>query len=221
MLLKKEKVNKKNSKSQLFVVGSLLIILSIGLFSFDRLSYFHKINNEKKEIKTFYEKQEIIDNNETDTINDNNNSTNKGKSVNSKYIAVLKIPKINLEKGLVSKDDKNNKVNKNIQILKESNMPDETNGNVILAAHSGTSRVAFFKNLYKLDLNDEIYITYKGYTYTYKIVNIYDIEKTGKANIIRNKEKSTLTLISCRQKTNKQIIVISELIERDDYNKEV
>ena len=41
---------------------------------------------------------------------------------------------------------------------------------------------------------------------------MYDIEKTGTANIIRNKEKTTLTLITCRHNTNKQIVVICELI---------
>ena len=41
--------------------------------------------------------------------------------------------------------------------------------------------------------------------------NIYDIEKTGKAQIIRNKNASTLTLVTCRHNTNRQIIVICEL----------
>ena len=69
-----------------------------------------------------------------------------------------------------------------------------------------------------LKIDDEIYVIYGGFQYKYKIVNIYDIEKTGTANIIRNKEKTTLTLVTCRHNTNKQIIVISELVERTEYN---
>ena len=42
--------------------------------------------------------------------------------------------------------------------------------------------------------------------------NIYDVEKTGTANIVRNAEKNTLTLITCRHNTNKQIVIICELI---------
>ena len=38
----------------------------------------------------------------------------------SDYIAVIKIPKINLEKGLYDVNDINNNVDKNIQILKSS-----------------------------------------------------------------------------------------------------
>ena len=53
-----------------------------------------------------------------------------------------------------------------------------------------------------------------GSEYKYKVVNQYDIEKTGTANIVRNAEKSTLTLITCRHNTNKQIIYICELVEK-------
>ena len=127
------------------------------------------------------------------------------------YIAVLKIPKINLERGLVDPNSYLNNVNYNIQFLKNSAMPDQRYGNVMLAAHSGNARVSYFKNLNKLKMDDNVSISYKGKIYNYKVVNIYDIEKTGKAQIIRNKNVSTLTLVTCRHNTNKQIIVICEL----------
>ena len=43
-------------------------------------------------------------------------------------------------------------------------------------------------------------------------MNIYEIEKTGKANIVRNGSKTTLTLITCKGNEDKQLVVISELI---------
>ena len=55
-------------------------------------------------------------------------------------------------------------------------------------------------------------IFYNGSEYKYKVVNIYDIQKTGNANIVRNANKSTLTLITCRHNTDKQIVVICELV---------
>ena len=128
------------------------------------------------------------------------------------YIAVLKIPKINLERGLVVPNSYLNNVDYNIQILKNSAMPDQRFGNVILAAHSGNARISYFRNLDKLDINDNVSISYKGKIYSYKVVNIYDIEKNGKAQIIRNKNVSTLTLVTCRHNTNKQMIVICELV---------
>ena len=47
----------------------------------------------------------------------------------------------------------------------------------------------------------------------YKVKGYDLVGKTGTAEIIRNKEKKTLTLITCRQGTKKQIIVICELSE--------
>ena len=128
------------------------------------------------------------------------------------YIAVLKIPKINLERGLVVPNSYLNNVDYNIQILKNSARPDQRFGNVMLAAHSGNARISYFRNLDKLDINDNVSISYKGKIYSYKVVNIYDIEKNGKAQIIRNKNVSTLTLVTCRHNTNKQMIVICELV---------
>lgn len=107
-----------------------------------------------------------------------------------------------------------NNVNKNIQILKESSYPDVAKGNFILAGHSGNARVSYFRKLDKLNRDDEVSIFYGGSEYKYKVVNIYDIEKTGTANIVRNAEKTTLTLITCRHNTNKQIVVVCELVEK-------
>lgn len=130
------------------------------------------------------------------------------------YFAVIKIPKIGLEKGLANKGSYYNNVNRNILVVKESDMPDKDKGNVILAGHSGSGRTAYFKNLHKLERDDEVSIFYNGNEYKYKVLNQYDIEKTGTANIVRNAEKSTLTLITCRHNTNKQIIYICELVEK-------
>ena len=93
-------------------------------------------------------------------------------------------------------------------------MPDQENGNVILAAHSGNGRTAFFRNLDKMQIDDTVSIFYNGYEYKYRMINTYDIEKTGTAEITRNGQKSTLTLITCRHNTNKQIVIICELVEK-------
>ena len=85
--------------------------------------------------------------------------------------------------------------------------------NFILAAHSGTSSVSFFKDLYKLKLNDEVIITYKDKEYKYIIKNIYTDTKDGNVTIKRNKDKTTLTLITCTKNDNKtQTIYIAERI---------
>ena len=213
MLKRKE----KNNKSQLIKVGSFLILLGMGIISTNLIINFINIQNEKDLIKEYYENEEYIvdvpvveeETPQEEPVEEKKEET----KVEINYIAVIKIPKIGLEKGLASKDSYYNNVNRNIQILTESDMPDKEKGNVILAGHSGNSSVSYFRKLNKLQNNDEVIISYKGKDYVYRMVNSYEIEKNGYAHILRNAEKTTLTLITCKHNTNKQLIVISELIE--------
>ena len=219
MLLRKKenKTNKSSKKSQLAIIGSLILIISgISLIGGKYLYNFCLEKEEDFKIEEFYEEQKEIDTNVIEDTTEQKEETKTESKV--EYVAVIKIPKIGVEKGLCKKGTSCNNVNRNIQILNEATYPDVANGNFILAGHSGNGRTAYFKNVDKLKLDDEIYVIYGGFQYKYKIVNIYDIEKTGTANIIRNKEKTTLTLVTCRHNTNKQIIVISELVERTEYN---
>ena len=217
MLKRKNQIkNKKGSKSQLIIVGSLLIILGIGVIGGKYLYNYFQTRNEEQLIDTFFEEQKEITEDTTPEVPEEKEITETSKPTNTKinYFAVIKIPKIGLEKGLASKGSYYNNVNRNILVLNESDMPDKDKGNVILAGHSGSGRTAYFKNLHKLERDDEVSIFYNGSEYKYKVVNQYDIEKTGTANIVRNAEKSTLTLITCRHNTNKQIIYICELVEK-------
>lgn len=215
MLKQRKENNSKGRKSQLIIVGSLLIILGISFVGGKYLYKYFLDRNEDIKIEEFYEKQEEIS-----EIPDSNETTEeikteeKTEDTKANYVAVIKIPKINLEKGLYAKESSMNNVNKNIQILKESSYPDVAKGNFILAGHSGNARVSYFRKLDKLNRDDEVSIFYGGSEYKYKVVNIYDIEKTGTANIVRNAEKTTLTLITCRHNTNKQIVVVCELVEK-------
>ncbi len=217
MLKRKNQIkNKKGSKSQLIIVGSLLIILGIGVIGGKYLYNYFQTRNEEQLIDTFFEEQKEIIEDTTPEVPEEKEITETPKPTRTKinYFAVIKIPKIGLEKGLASKGSYYNNVNRNILVLNESDMPDKDKGNVILAGHSGSGRTAYFKNLHKLERDDEVSIFYNGSEYKYKVVNQYDIEKTGTANIVRNAEKSTLTLITCRHNTNKQIIYICELVEK-------
>lgn len=217
MLKRKNQIkNKKGSKSQLIIVGSLLIVLGIGVIGGKYLYNYFQTRNEEQLIDTFFEEQKEITEDITPEVPEEKEISETPKPTNTKikYFAVIKIPKIGLEKGLASKGSYYNNVNRNILVLNESDMPDKDKGNVILAGHSGSGRTAYFKNLHKLERDDEVSIFYNGHEYKYKVVNQYDIEKTGTANIVRNAEKSTLTLITCRHNTNKQIIYICELVEK-------
>ena len=203
-------VKKEKNKSWLVITGFFILLLGISTITYYFISNKQLDNLEDDALKTFYIEEEKINNEVEQPKEPEKEEVKEHKKI--EYIAVLKIPKINLERGLVVPNSYLNNVDYNIQILKNSAMPDQRFGNVILAAHSRNARISYFRNLDKLDINDNVSISYKGKIYSYKVVNIYDVEKNGQAQIIRNKNVSTLTLVTCRHNTNKQMIVICELV---------
>lgn len=213
-MLKTTEKRNKDIKSQFIIVGSLLfILLGISIIGIKYFLNYEKNRQEEKEITNFINEQKEIIKSNHDNQSSLPTEDNNYQPEREEYVAVIEIPKINLKKGLYSKDSKKNNVN-NIEILKESDMPDIKNGNFILAGHSGTSRISYFKNLHKLETNDKVYIYYNGLKLEYRLVKRYEIEKTGIANISRNGKKTTLTLITCKDNSNKQLVFIFEL-EKD------
>lgn len=233
----RNKIN-KNRDIILLTIGTMLIILSLCLILYDRVellksNVFDEIEMEKyrennREEEKDEDEEEIVENVETDDIeeeeitNKKNNSSSKKYSlgfdvekVKKEFIGYLEIKKINLKQGFVSKKSYYNDVKYNIQLLSLSDYPDKQYGNVIIAGHSGIGYLAFFKNLYKLNKGDEAKIYYKNYIYTYKIVNIYNVPKTGKVKINRDIYKTCLTLITCTHNSKtQQTVYILELKDK-------
>ena len=199
------KIKRKN-KSWLIIIGSLIFLSGIGLITYDYLSNKQIDNKENKMLEEFYEIEEEIESIEEPQVIEE-----VKEQVKVNYIAVLKIPKIGLERGLVDPNSYLNNVNYNLEWLDGSSMPDEEKGNVIIAGHSGSSRISYFRKLDRLVLVDDIYIIYNGKTYNYKVADIYDIDKTGTAEIVKEKNTTTLTLITCRHGTSKQIVIVAKL----------
>ena len=129
------------------------------------------------------------------------------------YLGIIDIPKIGLYKGFYGKTSNLNNVKFNLYVLPESSYPNTDKGNLLIAGHSGNYNNSYFANLYQLSVEDTIIIYYDSLKYTYKIVNIYDEEKTGRVRIFRDKEKTTLTLITCTKDDDyHQTVYIAELI---------
>ena len=144
----------------------------------------------------------------------NNEEETVEEEVTDEYIGYLNIPKINLTKGFYSKNSKENDIDKNILVIKESSYPDVEKGNLIIAGHSGNSWRAFFNDLYILSKGDYAYVTYKNKKYAYKIVNIYKQDKVGTIGIYRDYNKTTLTLVTCTNyESTTQTVYIAELQE--------
>lgn len=198
------KLKKRRIKNKEIIIGCTFIIIGISIIICNLLH--NKVNKiqELKKVDEFIEIK-VVDTKKQETID---NNTNLKQQSTENYIAVIEIPKIYLKKGIYSKTSVLNDVDRNIQILKESSFPDEENGNVILAAHSGIGKNAYFSNLEKLKKEDVVNIYYNNILYEYRVENIYEVTKTGTIEL-ENYSSSILTLITCNQNDKtKQIVFI-------------
>ena len=212
--MKKRKI--KNRKlSRVFIIGSLFILLGITLISLKIYSNYYLDKQEDKAI------QEYLDYKPDTTVKVDNSTTTikeEKETVTYNYIAVLEIPKINLKRGLFPINDKNNNVDKNVEILKNSDMPNVTNGTLALAGHSGNSRIAYFHRLYKLKENDQVFIYYQNEKYIYQVSKIERQDKDGTINFTKTKDTTELILTTCdQQNKGKQIVVVAKLVDKIPY----
>lgn len=212
--MKKRKI--KNRKlSRVFIIGSLFILLGITLISLKIYSNYYLDKQEDKAI------QEYLDYKPDTTVKVDNSTTTikeEKETVTYNYIAVLEIPKINLKRGLFPINDKNNNVDKNVEILKNSDMPNVTNGTLALAGHSGNSRIAYFHKLYKLKENDQVYIYYQNIKYIYQVSKIERQDKDGTISFTKTKDTTELILTTCdQQNKGKQIVVVAKLVDKIPY----
>lgn len=192
------------------IIGMFFLICSIFLLILIYVENKSAKENEIIKIEKFFTKQEIKKDLEID--NNKNISTSY-----SDYLFVLEIPKINLKKGIFNKKSKYNSVKYGIQILSNSNMPDENNGNVILASHRGTSPVSYFNRLFEMKSGDVVYLYYNNIKYVYEISSTYEVAKTGTVPIYRDSNKSVITLITCKKNEKKQLVFIGDLIDKEYY----
>ena len=203
--------------------GVILIIIGISFFMKDfvadrREKVFSKMNLELTELLASNEpiieetmREEETTSQEESAPQEDVVETKKEEIIET-YIGILEIPKINFSKGFYRKESSLNNVKFNIKIIPQSDYPDEDKGNVIIIGHSGNYNNSYFKDLYKLELNDTAIIKYNNKIYTYKIVNIYTEAKDGLITVYRDERKSCLTLITCTKDDNTtQTIYILEL----------
>lgn len=210
MLKRKVKIENKHL---LIIISAFLILGSIFLLVYKYYGLYENQKQEEKSIEIFFQK---IPQAEQETNEEQVEEESKQEDVIN-YIAVLEIPKINLKRGLVDKNSKYNDVDINIYTLKESIFPNEqTNSHVILASHSGSGYHSYFRKLNNLEIEDKVYLYYENIKYIYEITDRYEVEKTGTVSL-RQTTGSDITLITCISGTNKQVVFVGKLIEKENY----
>lgn len=200
------------------LIGSLLVFVGIISLSWDYLSRMRDEVYSDMKISMMEEPtnlsgdDQIPDTPSTENVKINDNNNNYVVDY-SKYLGVLEIPKIGLKRGFYNVDSRYNSIEYNVTMIKGSTLPDVPNGNLMLIAHSGDAYISYFAYLWRLQVGDSAFVTYNGQKYQYNIVNIYDTPKDGAVTIHRNKERTTLTMITCTKDNDQsQTIYIAELV---------
>ena len=216
------KAKKRIKKSHALIFGSLLVFLGVLSLSWN---YLLKMKDEiYSDMKiammdttptpvTHTDDKQVISNapvaNNVEGIGNNSNYVIDY----SKYLGVLEIPKIGLKRGFYNVGYRYNNIEYNVTMVAGSTLPDVVNGNLILMAHSGDAYISYFAYLWRLNIGDSAFITYNGVQYQYQIVNIYEVPKNGLVSISRNKDRTTLTMITCTKDNDyTQTVYIAELI---------
>lgn len=141
---------------------------------------------------------------------------NVSKKVSYNYVGTIEISKIKLKRGFLDISSPYNNVDRNVTVIQQSSFPNVEHGNLILAAHSGNCSICYFDKLYKLSIGDKALVYYKNYKYSYKLVDIYNVPKTGEVEIKRDPGKTVLTLITCTHNSDtEQTVYIFELVKKE------
>lgn len=194
--------------NKLFIISVINLVIGITLFTYNSVYDYYLNMLDKNKVDNYISNSKI----KVNIVSIDNENTINNEEVNN-YLGVISIPKINLEQGFYGIDNPMNDVDKNIELISNSNMPDVENGTLILAAHSGNDRVSYFNKLYKLNIDDEIEIIYNKSKYLYKLIDIYEVEKTGSITLHNINNITSLVLVTCSNfNDNLQVVYISRLV---------
>lgn len=141
------------------------------------------------------------------------NDANKEKSyhiTNGKGFAILNIPKLDLEIGIVQGVEIND-IKYNVGHFPDSAMPGEK-GNFAIAGHRVSYFGEPFKEIEKLKKGDKVYVTYNGHKYTYEVEEMYEVTP-DQTESLKQTEDATITIVTCTIGAKKRIIVKGKLVE--------
>lgn len=197
---------KKNLKIQLYF-SILLIVFIIGTFIYKSI----KISKQEKYSKQILENYNIIriysnlsySNTENNTSIIENNATSEKENI----LGTINIPKLNIQYPVFPNFDN--------ELLKISpcrffgpNLGE--NGNICIAGHNYDNN-KFFSNIVSLNVNDEILLTNNlNKVFCYYVKKIYEVKPDDLSPIYSyDDNKKQLTLVTCNNRNNNRIIVIS------------
>lgn len=185
----------------LIILGVILIIVSLSLFTFNNLEDYHASKNS-------FEVLEMIDDNKIEEIVTNvSNLTKQEENVinvrGNDYIGIIEIPTLNLELPIMSEFTYDK-----LKIAPCRYFGSIQTNDLVICGHS---YLAHFGNLYKLQPKDIIIINDFHKQYIYEVEAIEILEATDINNMLDS--QFDLTLYTCTKDSLRRVTIRANLKE--------
>lgn len=198
-------------KKVFLIISIMTMFIGASMFIYSFYNDKHIEDKDKELVEEYF--KDFDENSKKEEVEETPKEEKKEPDFSS-YLAVIEIPSISLKTGIVMSNASYTTMNKNVSIFPTSDMPNVKNGNFVLFAHNGNSVVSYFRNIYKLKNGNDICIYYNGREYKYKVIKKYDVAMTDNTPLNKMKDKTIITLITCKKENNKyRTIVVGELVE--------
>lgn len=195
---------KKKIKKRYLFIFFISIIICIIIAFYLLLSYFSKLSQTKK-TNILKDKYNVT------TLYSNNSSNYSAIKLSNdiSIIGLIEIPSINISYPIL--DNSNEELLK-ISVCRFSGPLPNRNGNLCIAGHNYKNSMMFSK-LYKLNINDSIFVTDLNNVRLEYI--IYEKFKVKENNLDCTKDTSDtqITLITCNDTNNKERIVVKAKVK--------
>ena len=198
-------------KEIIFLIVIIAIVSSVAIF----VKNWIRNKNQEKEIEALIniEFKGTAGNTSTDDVASGTAEEKKQVAdevtVSGNAIAVIQIPSQGI-KGVVKEGTDNQTLKNYIGMFKGSALPGQV-GNFSVAAHNNIY-TEIFRNLNKVNIGDEVKVTTKDSTYTYKVTSKQTVSPTS-IEVINNTDKSEITMITCNYNASARVVVKGELIK--------
>lgn len=186
-------------------IGAILILVGVTIML---IIAYQKIQTAKKQNELKKILEEII----TEPENKDENTSNIEFSEGYEPIALMEIPSIKLEQGIIEgiTDDI---LNFYLGHFEGSAMPGEV-GNFAVAGHRVSNYSEAFVNLYKAEIDDEIIVKANNKKYIYKITEMIVVDPTN-VEVLDDTEEATITLVTCTVGAKERLIVKGKLVSSE------
>lgn len=213
------------------VLGILLIVAGVSLIGVTIWMKYDTYRQQQAVLDSFRNLQFDVpegENKDRETLEENTkeNSDEKNKAdkgevekdkkpekaqlEEGKGIAILNIPKINLEIGIIE-GVRYEDIKYVVGHFPGSPMPGEK-GNFSIAGHRISYFGQAFKDIDKLEKGDKVKVTYNGKEYTYEVTDMYEVTP-DETEALNPTKDATITIVTCTTDAKNRVIVKGKLVE--------